>query len=135
MKSSRNIIRTGSSGRDGKGVGLDFNPTCFSHPKAADGFTLSHPDKEIRQFWIEHCRRCRDIGAAIGKALGKTCVTNVWIPDGYKDTPADRRGPRERLVESRGRRVQETHFTKAQPRRRRTEALRHRQRKLRGRVA
>lgn len=81
-------------------LGLDFNPTCFSHPKAADGFTLSHSDKGIRQFWIEHCRRSREIGAAIGKALGKTCVTNVWIPDGMKDTPADRRGPRERLAQS-----------------------------------
>lgn len=83
-----------------QGLGLDFNPTCFSHPKAADGFTLSHPDKGIRDFWIEHCRRCREIGAEIGKALGKTCVTNVWIPDGMKDTPADRRRPRERLAQS-----------------------------------
>jgi L-rhamnose isomerase len=82
------------------GLGLDFNPTCFSHPKSADGFTLSSRDKSIRQFWIEHCQRCREIGADIGKALGKTCVTNVWIPDGLKDTPADRRGPRERLTES-----------------------------------
>jgi len=82
------------------GLGLDFNPTCFSHPKAADGFTLSHANKGIRNFWIEHCRRAREIGAAMGKALGKTCVTNVWIPDGYKDTPADRKSPRERLAES-----------------------------------
>ena len=82
------------------GLGLDFNPTCFSHPKSADGFTLSSRDKSIREFWIEHCRRCREIGAEIGKALGKTCVTNVWVPDGMKDTPADRRGPRERLAES-----------------------------------
>ena len=82
------------------GLGLDFNPTCFSHPKAADGFTLSHRDKGIRQFWIEHCVRSREIGAAMGKALGKTCVTNVWIPDGMKDTPADRRAPRARLAES-----------------------------------
>ena len=86
------------------GLGLDFNPTCFSHPKAADGFTLSHADKGIRQFWIAHCIRSREIGAAIGKALGKalgkTCVTNVWIPDGMKDTPADRNAPRERLAES-----------------------------------
>jgi len=82
------------------GMGLDFNPTCFSHPKSADGFTLSHADKGIRQFWIEHCRRSREIGAAMGKALGKPCVTNVWIPDGYKDTPADRVGPRARLKES-----------------------------------
>jgi L-rhamnose isomerase len=81
-------------------LGLDFNPTCFSHPKAAEGFTLSHRDKGIRQFWIEHCRRSREIGAAMGKALGKPCVTNVWIPDGMKDTPADRVGPRQRLAES-----------------------------------
>ena len=82
------------------GLGLDFNPTCFSHPKSADGFTLSHADKSIRRFWIEHCLRSREIGAAMGKALGKTCVTNVWIPDGMKDTPADRVAPRERLAES-----------------------------------
>ena len=82
------------------GMGLDFNPTCFSHPKSADGFTLSHADKGIRQFWIEHCRRSREIGAVMGKALGKPCVTNVWIPDGYKDTPADRHAPRARLAES-----------------------------------
>jgi L-rhamnose isomerase len=82
------------------GLGLDFNPTCFSHPKAADGFTLSHADKDIRRFWIEHCIRSREIGAAMGRALGKTCVTNVWIPDGMKDTPADRNGPRARLAES-----------------------------------
>jgi L-rhamnose isomerase len=82
------------------GLGMDFNPTCFSHPKSADGFTLSHPDKAIRKFWIEHCIRSREIGAAIGKALGNTCVTNVWIPDGMKDNPADRRSPRERLAES-----------------------------------
>jgi L-rhamnose isomerase len=83
-----------------KGLGLDFNPTCFSHPKAADGFTLSHRDQAIREFWIEHCIRSREIGAAMGKALGKPCVTNVWIPDGMKDTPADRKAPRERLTDS-----------------------------------
>ncbi len=80
------------------GLGLDFNPSCFSHPKAADGFTLSHRDNGVRNFWIEHCRRAREIGAAMGKALGSPCVTNVWIPDGFKDTPADRQGPRERLA-------------------------------------
>ncbi len=79
-------------------LGLDFNPTFFAHPKAADGFTLSHRDAGIRQFWIEHGRRCREIGAAFGQALGTPCVSNVWIPDGLKDTPADRRGPRERLA-------------------------------------
>ncbi len=82
------------------GLGLDFNPTCFSHPKSADGFTLSHRDKSIRQFWIEHCVRSREIGAAMGKALGKICVTNVWVPDGMKDTPADRSLPRVRLAQS-----------------------------------
>ena len=82
------------------GLGLDFNPTCFSHPKAAAGFTLSHRDQGIRQFWIEHCRRSREIGAAMGKALGTPCVTNIWIPDGFKDTPADRATPRTRLAES-----------------------------------
>ncbi len=83
-----------------KGMGMDFNPTYFAHPKAADGFTLSHRDKSIRKFWIEHGICCREIGASIGKALGKTCVTNVWIPDGYKDTPVDRKAPRERLEDS-----------------------------------
>jgi L-rhamnose isomerase len=82
------------------GLGLDFNPTCFSNPKSADGFTLSHADAGIRRFWIEHCQRSREIGAVMGKALGNPCVTNVWIPDGYKDTPADRVGPRARLAES-----------------------------------
>jgi L-rhamnose isomerase len=82
------------------GIGLDFNPTCFSHPKSASGFTLAHQDRAIRQFWIEHCQASREIGAALGKALGTPTVTNVWIPDGMKDTPADRHGPRERLIES-----------------------------------
>jgi L-rhamnose isomerase len=82
------------------GIGMDFNPTCFAHPKAADGFTLAHRDKGIRDFWIEHAKRCRKIGADIGRALGSTCVTNVWIPDGYKDLPIDRVAPRQRLIES-----------------------------------
>jgi L-rhamnose isomerase len=83
-----------------RGIGLDFNPTYFAHPKADDGFTLAHPDASIRAFWVEHGRACRRIGAAMGQALGKTCVTNVWIPDGMKDTPVDRAAPRERLAES-----------------------------------
>ncbi len=83
-----------------KGFGLDFNQTYFAHPKAADGMTLAHPDKAIRRFWIEHGIRCREIGAAFGKALGKTCLTNLWIPDGMKDTPADRKAPRQRLIEA-----------------------------------
>lgn len=85
--------------RDAK-LKLDFNPTYFSHPKSADGFTLSHQDPAIRQFWIEHGIRCREIGAAMGQAQGAACITNFWIPDGYKDTPVDRKGPRERLAES-----------------------------------
>jgi L-rhamnose isomerase len=81
-------------------VGLDFNPTFFSHPLAADGFTLSHRDPSVRGFWIEHGAACRRIGAAMGLALDKPAVTNLWIPDGSKDLPADRRGPRERLEAS-----------------------------------
>lgn len=82
------------------GIGLDFNPTFFSHPRAADNFTLSHQDRAIRDFWIAHGVACRKIGAAIGRSLGNTCITNLWIPDGMKDTPVDRVGPRERLLES-----------------------------------
>jgi L-rhamnose isomerase len=80
--------------------GIDFNPTCFSHPKSAGGFTLAHPDEGIRQFWIEHCIASRKIGEYFGKELGSPSVTNIWIPDGYKDSPADRRTPRERLCNS-----------------------------------
>jgi L-rhamnose isomerase len=82
------------------GIGLDFNPTLFSHPKAADNFTLSHSDKAIRSFWVRHAAACRRIGAEMGKRLGTPCVTNLWIPDGMKDTPVDRVGPRQRLTES-----------------------------------
>ncbi len=81
-------------------LGLDFNPTIFSHPKAADGLTLSSPNKETRDFWIRHCIACRKIGEYFGKELGQTCLTNIWIPDGYKDIPSDRLGPRRRLKES-----------------------------------
>jgi L-rhamnose isomerase len=82
------------------GIGLDFNPTYFSHPNAADNLTLSHPDKGIRRFWVAHGIACRTIAAAMGRALGTPCVANHWIPDGMKDTPVDRAGPRERLLES-----------------------------------
>ncbi len=82
------------------GMGMDFNPTCFAHPKSADGFTLSHSKKSIRDFWVEHCIACREIGAVMGKALGSPTVTNVWIPDGFKDTPVDRLAPRQRLADS-----------------------------------
>jgi L-rhamnose isomerase len=81
-------------------VGLDFNPTLFSHPFADDGFTLSHKDPGIRRFWIEHCLCTREIGAYFGKELGTPCVNNIWIPDGYKDIPVDRFAPRKRLMES-----------------------------------
>jgi L-rhamnose isomerase len=83
-----------------KRMGMDFNPTLFAHPLAADGQTLSHADAGVRRFWIEHCIACRRIGAAFGAALGTPCVTNVWIPDGMKDSPVDRKGPRMRLAES-----------------------------------
>lgn len=83
-----------------KNMGLDFNPTYFSHPKADSGFTLSSYDEGIRKFWVEHGIACRKIGAAMGKALGTPTVTNVWIPDGYKDIPADRKAPREILKKS-----------------------------------
>jgi L-rhamnose isomerase len=82
------------------GIGLDFNPTFFSHPNASDNFTLTHRDPAIREFWVAHGVACRQIGAAIGQSLGKTCITNVWIPDGMKDTPIDRVQPRERLIAS-----------------------------------
>jgi L-rhamnose isomerase len=81
-------------------LGLDFNPTLFSHPKAGDGLTLSHPDKEIRDFWIEHVKRSRKISEYFGKELGTPSVMNIWIPDGFKDIPADRLGPRQRLKDS-----------------------------------
>lgn len=77
--------------------GLDFNPSCFSHPLAEAGFTLASPDAGIRQFWIEHCIASRKIGEHFGRALGTPAVTDIWIPDGYKDTPVDRKAPRERL--------------------------------------
>jgi L-rhamnose isomerase len=83
-----------------KGHGLDFNPSYFSHPLAASGFTLASYDPGVRKFWIEHGIACRRIGAAFGRALGTPCVTNIWIPDGFKDTPADRATPRRLLKDS-----------------------------------
>ena len=82
------------------GMGMDFNPTYFSHPKADDGFTLSAADEGLRKFWVDHGIATRRIAEAIGRELGSPCVNNVWIPDGYKDTPADRLAPRERLRQS-----------------------------------
>ena len=74
-------------------VGLDFNPTCFSHPMLKNGFTLSSYDDEVRNFWINHCKQCLKIGDYFGKELNDKCVTNIWVPDGYKDTPYDRLAP------------------------------------------
>jgi len=82
------------------GLGLDFNPTLFSHEKSSEGLTLSHPDPEIREFWINHCIASRKIAEYFGKELGTPALTNVWIPDGYKDVPSDRLTPRVRLKES-----------------------------------
>lgn len=84
----------------GRGVGLDFNGSFFSHPMASSGYTLSHADATVRKFWIEHGKRSRDIGEAMGKELGSPAVVNVWIPDGSKDLPADRLSPRKRLKDS-----------------------------------
>ncbi|MCL2422154.1 MAG: L-rhamnose isomerase [Defluviitaleaceae bacterium] len=81
-------------------LGLDFNPTLFSHEKATDGLTLSHPDKNIREYWIEHCKRSREISDFFGKELGQVSVCNLWIADGFKDIPADRLTPRMRLKEA-----------------------------------
>jgi L-rhamnose isomerase len=80
--------------------GLDFNQTCFSHEMAEEGFTLSHQEPAVREFWIEHCIAAREVGAYFGRELGTPAVTNLWIPDGMKDTPVDRRRPRERLTAS-----------------------------------
>lgn len=82
-----------------RGMGIDFNPTFFSHEKAAE-YTLSSPDEEIRQFWIRHGQACIRISGYFAQELGQPCVMNIWIPDGYKDIPADRLGPRARFKDS-----------------------------------
>ncbi len=81
-----------------QGVGLDFNPTCFSHPKSAQNLTLSHPDGAIRRFWIDHCIASRKISDYMGAELNSPAIMNIWVPDGYKDTPAGRLAPRQRLM-------------------------------------
>ncbi len=83
-----------------RGVGLDFNPTYFSHPKAADGLTLSNPDPKIRAFWVKHGIQCLKIAEYFGKELKSPCTINFWAPDGYKDDPSDRLGPRKRMADS-----------------------------------
>lgn len=80
-----------------QGLGLDFNPTCFSHPMSESGFTLSSADENVRNFWIRHCKKSRKIAEHFGKELGQKCVTNFWFPDGYKDVPVDREAPRARM--------------------------------------
>ena len=82
------------------GVGIDFNPTFFSHPKCKDGLTLSSPDKETRDFWIEHGKACIRISQYFAEETGIPCVMNIWTGDGYKDIPADRMGPRMRYKDS-----------------------------------
>lgn len=81
-------------------LGIDFNPTLFSHPKADSGFTLSSPDSDIREFWIEHVKRSRRISEYFGKETGQISINNIWLPDGFKDNPVDRVSPRVRLKES-----------------------------------
>ncbi len=83
-----------------RGIGLDFNPSCFAHPMAESGFTLSSADPVVRDFWIEHCRRSRVISAYFGKELGTKSAMNLWFPDGYKDVPVDREAPRVRMREA-----------------------------------
>lgn len=82
-----------------RGLGLDFNPTYFSHPKAAE-YTLTSPDEDIRKFWIEHGKACIRISQYFAEELGTPCLMNIWIPDGFKDVPADRMGPRARYKDS-----------------------------------
>jgi len=81
-------------------IGLDFNETFFSHAMAESGFTLSSRDRKVRDFWVKHSQRCREIGEAMGKSLGTPSIIDLWIADGYKDTPADRYTPRALLKES-----------------------------------
>ena len=83
-----------------RGMGLDFNPTIFSHDMVKDNLSLSHPDKEVRDFWIRHCQACIRISQYFAEELGQPCVRNIWIPDGYKDIPADRMAPRARFKDS-----------------------------------
>lgn len=81
-------------------MGIDFNPTFFSHPMVKDNLTLSSPDEDVRRFWVEHGRRCIEISQYFAESTGEPCVMNIWIPDGYKDIPADRLGPRARFKKS-----------------------------------
>ena len=134
-KSRRSISRTGLPGPRKTDWASISIPPASRIPRRRMASRSSHRDKGIRQFWIEHCIRSREIGAAMGKALGKTCVTNVWIPDGMKDTPADRHAPARAARRIAGRRFQEADFAQAESGLRGTQTLRHRQRKLCRRLA
>ncbi len=83
-----------------RNIGIDFNPTFFSHPMVKDGLTLSSPDEAVRKFWVEHGKRCVELSDYFAKETGYPCVMNIWIPDGYKDIPADRLSPRLRFKKS-----------------------------------
>ena len=83
-----------------RSIGIDFNPTFFSHPMVKDGLTLSSPDEKVRKFWVEHGKRCIELSDYFAKETGYPCVMNIWIPDGYKDIPADRLSPRLRFKKS-----------------------------------
>jgi L-rhamnose isomerase len=99
-KYTHEFFQTWIEWADERALKLDLNSTLFSHPKSNNGFTLSSKSKEIRQFWIEHVIKCREISAEIGKQLKSPCIHNIWIPDGLKDIPVDRRGYRELLKDS-----------------------------------
>ena len=83
-----------------RGMGIDFNPTYFSHPMVKDGLTLSSPDEDVRKYWVEHGKACLKIAEYFANETGEPCVMNIWTPDGYKDIPADRMGPRARFKKS-----------------------------------
>ncbi len=83
-----------------RNLGIDFNPTLFSHPMVKNNLTLSSPDEEVRSYWVNHCKSCLKIAEYFASETGEPCVMNIWIPDGYKDYPADRLGPRERFKKS-----------------------------------
>lgn len=100
IKSTSATFKIGLSGQKQLNLGLDFNPTCFSHPKSAPSLTLSHPDPDIRRYWTDHCVASRKISEHLGRELNGTSIMNIWIPDGSKDLPADRLGPRQRLLNS-----------------------------------
>jgi len=83
-----------------RGLGLDFNPTFFSHPMMDGDFSLASPKQEVRRFWIEHGKRCREIGLAFASKLKQPCVVNFWMPDGFKDVAVNTALPRQRMMES-----------------------------------